>query len=283
MVIGKIKPTATIVAQFAAGVEIETIQHNGKMFLPVINMGEFVSDEKPIEPKKTDAPIEKSAPVVSTVKEEPKKEEPKSKVYTLDELMETDTRELVRILKDGFGINPDDYDGRNTNKKLRELILDAQSSKDSDTGESEDSTENKTTDMVPTIVEILDAFDNGEKNKRNTIAAICELNKSANEDEITELIDKFESDSVINIDDMAEKIAEKLGKKTSGRKSEKLVSVDDLEVGDRVSVWWNDDNQDWFDGEVKSIRKGKVTVSYDDGTEDVVDPEICTKIKLLAK
>ena len=41
MVIGKIKPTATIVAQFAAGVEVEAIQHEGKMYLPVVGMGEF--------------------------------------------------------------------------------------------------------------------------------------------------------------------------------------------------------------------------------------------------
>lgn len=36
MVFRKIKPVATIVAQFAAGVEVECIQHEGKMFMPVI-------------------------------------------------------------------------------------------------------------------------------------------------------------------------------------------------------------------------------------------------------
>lgn len=40
MVFGKIKPVATIVAQFAAGVEVECIQHEGKMFMPVI-AGDF--------------------------------------------------------------------------------------------------------------------------------------------------------------------------------------------------------------------------------------------------
>jgi hypothetical protein len=50
MVFGKIKPVATIVAQFAAGVEVECIQHEGKMFMPVI-AGDFdtVDDGKKIE------------------------------------------------------------------------------------------------------------------------------------------------------------------------------------------------------------------------------------------
>ena len=41
MKIGKLKPTATIVAQFPANVEIEAISHEGKMFLPIMGMGEF--------------------------------------------------------------------------------------------------------------------------------------------------------------------------------------------------------------------------------------------------
>lgn len=276
MVIGKIKPTATIVAQFAAGVEIEVIQHDGKMFLPMVSMGDFTFEEKPTESKKTETPIEKSAPAVSTVSEA-KKEKPK-KEYTLDELMETDTKDLSSILKDEFGINPDEYPGKNTNKKLRELILNAQSDDKGDDTESDDN--EKDLDAYNAIVEILEDFDHGKKNKRNTISAICELGP-VNKDDVIELIDKFESDANLDIDNMASQIEAKFGGAAKNT-SEKLVSVDDLKVGDRVSVWWNDDNQDWFSGEVKSIRKGKVTVSYDDGTEDVIDPEICTKIKLLA-
>lgn len=40
--------------------------------------------------------------------------------------MDMDVKELTKILKNGFKINPDDFDGKNTNKKLRNLILDAQ-------------------------------------------------------------------------------------------------------------------------------------------------------------
>lgn len=40
--------------------------------------------------------------------------------------MDMDIKELTKILKNDFKINPDDFDGKNTNKKLRNLILDAQ-------------------------------------------------------------------------------------------------------------------------------------------------------------
>ena len=66
-------------------------------------------------------------------------------------------------------------------------------------------------------------------------------------------------------------------------KKEELVEADDLEVGDRVSVYWNDENKEWYDGEVDSIKKGKVHVAYDDGSDDFIDPKIHTKIKRLAK
>ena len=72
-------------------------------------------------------------------------------------------------------------------------------------------------------------------------------------------------------------------KRSPKKKDEDLVAPEDLEVGDRVSVWWDDDNQEWFDGEVKSIKKGKVTIAYDDNTEEVIDPEVHTKIKRLAE
>ena len=117
----------------------------------------------------------------------------------------------------------------------------------------------------------------------------------ADEDAITELVEKFEDDADADLDEMAEGIAKilngekekpapkKSSKRSPKKKDEDLVAPEDLEVGDRVSVWWNDDNQEWFDGEVKSIKKGKVIISYDDDTEDAIDPEVHTKIKRLAE
>ena len=300
MVIGKIRPTATIVAQFAAGVEIEAIQHEGKMYLPVVGMGEFTSKEE-VAP----SPAPKPEPATSAA---PKKDGA-AKTYTKEELMDMDSRDLVKICKDGFGINPDDFDGKNTNKKLRDLILNAQANggaksapapaaeESADSDEGDDSGASSTDDLADQIGEILEDFDAGKKNKKKTISAICGLVDDADADAVTELVEKFEEDADADLDEMAEKIAKVLSaekeeeekpapKKGPGRKKsadEDLVAPEDLQVGDRVSVWWNDDNKEWFDGEVKSIRKGKVTIAYDDDTEEVIDPEVHTKIKRLAE
>ena len=292
MVIGKIKPAATIVAQFAAGVEIDAIQHDGKMYLPVVGMGEFsTKDTAP-----TTAPS-KSAPT----KEEPKSEAPASaKSYTKDELMEMETKDLAKICKEEFGINPDDFDGKNTNKKLRDLILDAQKNGGKKSSVAEESSDEYESDAEGTegngladqVAEILEDFDAGKKNKKKTISAICALVDDADTDVVTELVEGFEDDADADLDDTAEKIAEALtvkekpakkSKKSTKKKDEDLVSADDLEVGDRVSVWWDDDNQEWFDGEVKSIKKGKIVIAYDDDTEEAIDPEVHTKIKKLAE
>ena len=302
MVFGKIKPTATIVAQFAAGVEVEAIQHEGRMYLPVVSMGEFATSEP--APEKSKA-VKKDEPAPSAEKSKAEKSEKASKetkTYTKDELMETDSKELVKILKNEFGINPDDYEGKNTNKKLRDLILDAQKNggkKEEETEEEEEESSDET-NLTDQVAEILEDFDAGKKNKKKAISAICALVDDADDDAVTELVEGFEEDGDADIDETASKIADVLeGKKSkksakketeketkkSAKKSKKedLVDADDLEVGDRVSVWWDDDNQDWFDGEVKSIKKGKITIAYDDDTEEVIDPEVHTKIKRIAE
>lgn len=283
MTIGKMKPVATIVAQFAAGVEVEAIQHDGKVFLPVIGLGEFAKDDD-------DAPAHHTPTTAAPAskKEDKGDDTTTSKVYTEDELMDTDTKELMRICKDEFGIDPNDTEGKNTNKKLRKLILDAQENGAGD-GDNDD-------DLTDKVADLLEDFDAGKKNKKKTIAAIVALcDEDVDEDKVTELVDHFEEDADADLDETAKDIADVLNgkveknpakkspKRGKKKEDEDLVDVDDLEVGDRVSVWWDDDNQDWFDGEVKSIKKGKVTIAYDDDTEDVIDPEVHTKIKRLAE
>lgn len=306
MVIGKIKPVATIVAQFAAGVEIEAIQHEGKMYLPFVGMGEFEAKDSPAPTKKTEPVAEAEAPT-----KKPAKSASEGKQYTEDELMEMSTKDLLKMCKE-LGIDPDKEEGKNTNKKLRLLILDAQNASDEDEADDadEDDEDNDSdekgseeeNDLSTKIAEILEDFDGGKKNKKKAIAAICALADDADKKAVTELVDKFEDDADADIDDIADELAEVLGgasddedddedeeekpapKKSpkKSKKDENLVDVKDLKVGDRVSVWWDDDNQEWYDGEVKSIsKKGKVVIAYDDDTEEAIDEEIHTKIKLL--
>lgn len=294
MVFGKIKPVATIVAQFAAGVEVECIQHEGKMFMPVI-AGDFdtVDDGKKIE----DSPApKKSAPKPAPQEEEAADE----KVYTEDELMDMDVKELTKILKNDFKINPDDFDGKNTNKKLRNLILDAQekggdNSSDAE-AEDEETEDGSDDELIDNIADVLEDFDSGKKNKKKAVAAIIAF--AENEDDVdatavSEALSDFEDDEKASIDVMAEQIAKlltkKKGKSTAAKSKKKPaepegedVEIDDLEKGDLVAVYWDDEEtKGWFNGKVSSIKKGIVKVKYDDGSEDDLDPEVHTKIRRL--
>lgn len=303
MKIGKLKPTATIVAQFPANVEIEAISHEGKMFLPIVGMGEFAtSSAEPSAPAKPTSPI--------TPPSSGKGDENPTKKYTEKELMAMETKDLLKLCKDTFGINPDDYDGKNTNKKLRDLILEAQESDEKPDEEPDDEEEKPTKkggkksskdaddedddeddgddDTLEKVQSLLDDFDSGKRNKKKTIAEIMKLG-DADEDEISEAISNFEDDADADAEAVAKDIVSLLEDKKpkskkdakKGKKSEKLVDPEDLEVGQRVSVWWDDDNQEWYDGEVVSIKKGKIKIAYDDDTEEFIDPEVHTKIKLI--
>lgn len=312
MVIGKIKPTATIVAQFPASVEVEAIMHEGKVFMPVMSLGEF----SPKEVAPTSAKSEKSAPAAPSKKEpvadEPEEDEEETAAYTEKELMDMETKELEKILKDDFDVNPDDYPGKNTNKKLRKLILDAQenepeetpveaapkktkASKPAKVEEPEDeepedeSPEDEEETLQSSVAAMLEDFDGGKMNKKKTVSRIAALAEGTDADEVLAAIEEFEDNADADIDDTAEAIVAILEGKTKKKKSEKkpaakksketLVEPEDLEVGQKVSVYW-EDQEEWYDGEVKSIKKGKVKISYEDGTEELLD-ENNTKIKLL--
>lgn len=314
MVIGKIKPVATIVAQFAANVEIDAIQHEGRIFVPMVGLGDFTA--------KDDTPTKKSEPTFDSSAKDEKKPAVKSakddkKQYTEDELMDMETKDLLKLCKE-MGIDPDATEGKNTNKKLRLLILaeqevaDDEDAEDDDEDDEEEEKPSKSKakakeseeddELTKQVSDLLEDFDSGKKNKKKTISAICTLVDEVDTDAVADLVDKFEDDADIDLDEVAEKIVDVLRsgesdeddeddddeeeeeKPKKGKSKEKLVSAKDLKVGDKVAVWWNDDNQDWFEGEVKSIsKKGVVTIYYpeDDSTEPI-DEELHTKIKRIA-
>lgn len=297
MVIGKIKPAATIVAQFPAGVEINVIQHEGNLYLPVMNLGEFAPTES-TPPKKVEATTVAEKRESAESKPEVKSTQ-KSDSFTLDELMDKDSKELLKILKNTFGVDPDDFEGKNTHKKLRDLVLNAQVGNLKTEPEKEESTESAEDEdedesLVEEVSSILEDFDAGSKNKKKTIAALVALSTTddLDEDEVASAVEEFEGNGSADLEATAQQIANILmGKKPVKKENAKkkiskdkdLVDAEDLKVGDRVSVYWNDDNKDWFEGEVSSIKKGKIMIDYDDDSQEVIDPEVHTKIKLLTK
>lgn len=294
MQLGKVKPTATIVAQFAAGVEVEAIQHEGKIFLPAIHIGEFgaveVAPARKGEPA-PEAPAKKPEPAAPAAKpaSAPASAAPApSKKYTKDEMMEMPSKDLEKILRKEFGIDPDEYDGKNTNKKLRDLILEAQSkggaksapAAEDEPEETAEETEETDAEVVKKVTDALSGFDSGKLSRKKAVFAILDACGTDDSDAVNDLLDKFEDDGDVTPEDFAKTIVDELVGE-GGEAEGEDVEISDLAKGDRVNVWWNDDNQEWYTGVVDSVKRGKVHVKYDDGTDADLDPEIHTAIKRL--
>ena len=305
MAIGKIKPTVTIAAQFVAGVEVEAIKREGKLYLPVMNLGDFAIEDVTPTKKEVKAPFvekaeekakaETKAPVV-----EAEEEEGDIVLFTEEELAEFPTTDL-RAMLDEMGINPDDTEGRNTNKKLRTLVLGHQeeyaeklaaeegievvSPEEADevvSGDEEMSEEEATNEVIA----ILEEFDAGKFTFKKVVSTLMDMTDGASEKNVSKVIKDFEEDAEATLEDTAAIIIEVLQGATpkaaakAVEAEEEFVEASDLKKGDKVSVYWADEKE-WFDGEVLSVRRGKVNVEYEDETSEVLDDNN-TKIKLLS-
>lgn len=310
MVIGKIKPTATLVAQYPANCEVDAIEHDGRLFLPVVSLGAFTptKEEDPKPAKKSAPTFEEAtrepaavspAPAVSEAEVSEDDTQDELPVYAERDLMEMPTKELLAICEK-LGIDPDAQEGKNTNKKLRLLILDAQegmkpapkttsksvSKADDDTDDLpfEDSMPKsaKTKDFTHDVAKVLEAFDNGDMNEKKSLATIKGYAPSDDYDEegVEKAFREFADNSEADIMEIAQQISDALNAQSGeevaevGSKEEpagELVEPSQLHVGDRVSVYWADEaNKCWYSGEVSAMRRGKPTIKYDDGTESML-------------
>lgn len=320
MVIGKIKPTATLVAQYPANCEVDAIEHDDRLFLPVVSLGAFTptKEEDPKPAKKSAPTFEEAtrepaavspAPAVSEAEVSEDDTQDELPVYAERDLMEMPTKELLAICEK-LGIDPDAQEGKNTNKKLRLLILDAQegmkpapkttsksvSKADDDTDDLpfEDSMPKsaKTKDFTHDVAKVLEAFDNGDMNEKKSLATIKGYAPSDDYDEegVEKAFREFADNSEADIMEIAQQISDALNAQSGeevaevGSKEEpagELVEPSQLHVGDRVSVYWADEaNKCWYSGEVSAMRRGKPTIKYDDGTESMLG-EHNTKIMLI--
>lgn len=299
MVIGKIKPTATLVAQYPANCEVDAIEHDGRLFLPVVSLGAF-TPTKEEDPK----PVKKSAPTFEEATREPAAASPapapaasgaevseddaqdELPVYAERDLMEMPTKELLAIC-DKLGIDPDAQEGKNTNKKLRLLILDAQEGTKPTPKPAK-----KGKDFTHDVAKVLEAFDNGDMNEKKSLATIKGYAPSDDYDEegVEKAFREFADNSEADIMEIAQQISDALNAQSGeeaaeeGSKDEpagELVEPSQLHVGDRVSVYWADEaNKCWYSGEVSAMRRGKPTIKYDDGTESMLGTHN-TKIMLI--
>lgn len=296
MVIKKMKPTATIVAQLTAGLEVDVIAHNGTLYIPMVSMPDFLAEEAPKATKKAE-------PVVDTDDDDEEDDDDddtdSSNEYTEEELQIKPTKELEKICKE-MGIDYASEPGKNTNKKLRDLILKAQEEGVSEADEDDDDDEEDDDDSASIneaeVKGLLQKFEDGELSRKKVSKELDALTDDEyNEDALNKVLDEIEEDDDADLDEYAEKVVAILSGNESDEEDDddddddeedddddeedELVEASDLKVGDKVSVYWADENEDWFDGEVVSIKKGKVTVHYEDDDKVVIDPEVHTKIK----
>lgn len=147
----------------------------------------------------------------------------------------------------------------------------------------------KKSDFTDEVTEILESMDKGE------ISAIKAVDKIVAETEgdknaVKKAVKAFEDDADMSIEDAVESVLkaiaggdadeeEKPAPKARGGKAKpkddeaEEVDHDDLEVGDKVKVYWEQDSE-WYAGKVKSIKKdGSILIEYEDDTEDYLDDE----------
>lgn len=133
------KTTVTLLAQTILTMDAgthEAVRDGGNLYLLVQQEEGGVEAPTP-EVTTAKTPIQKAKEV--EVVEEAEEAVPASKndvkTYSESELGEMTTEEVLDIVE-GLGINPNDYDGKNTHKKLRLLVLDYQKGKISPVKES---------------------------------------------------------------------------------------------------------------------------------------------------
>jgi len=305
----KFKPEATIVVQHMALVEIEGIAHNGKLYVPTglpVGAGES-SEEEDDDDKGTPTVTSKKAPVRTTkpdVEEEDDDDDKGTakpvggKKPTEKEMMEMPIDELWEMVDEIPGLRKKitAADGKNTNMKVRKALLEAWSkskSNDDDEDEAPATTsrrgaapEPKGGDVPKGADKLLKKFDAAEIEEDELIDGLVEL--GADKAATKKFVKEFVADSTAPVEDYIKKLPslfsdseeedddddDKAASKKAPVKSSKREAIphDELEVGDKVIVKWEDGEE--YTGEVASIGRKGITIDYDDDTSDLLDEEM---------
>lgn len=160
--------------------------------------------------------------------------------YTEKKLAALEREDLLAILE-SWGIDPEEYDGKNTHKKLSLLILGAQ----------EDPNE------VPV----------GFAVSGTSAASPAAAAEEEEEEEETVTVRRKAA---------APAAAGKAAPKASAGWEE--VDMDDLEKGDTISALWKN-LAETYTGEVISTRGGNINVRWEDGEESILDPKVHVELQ----
>ena len=300
-----------------AGQDIDYVEQEGKVFvlLPTPELG-GVSKSKPApadddddeKPKK-----EKAKKEVVEEDEAPKKTAPaKLKIHKEEKLMEMEVDDLKVICKE-LNINPDKSEGKNTRRKLTNLILakqeklkaaaekeaaKASASDDDDEDEkpakkgNEKEVAGKGSKLDKQVTEVVTGLDEGDLTEAKAVAKLLDLNEDADKKELKKVVAEFMDDPEAPKPKFVKRIVailegeepeedEKPAKGKGKEKEEVLTDAEDLEEDQEVSIYWSTDKK-WYSGTVKKVSKKGILISYEDGEDEYIDEDVHTKIKVLS-
>ena len=290
--------TTSLLVQIHPGTEVNAVEHEGTIYVAAFTLPDIVGTAStPNEPTaektvaKKESPVTKAAASVDTATqtEQPKATVAPSKIYTEKELMDMDSKEIEEILT-SLGIDYASVPGRNTNKKLRELYLANVSSEAVEHFPEEESNSESAIDFTAKIEEALNKVDSGDiASAADFIKEFPEIEFSEDEiQSVTEMFNKFLLDAEAPVETYVDKFNSFfLGEEVSSDEAPamKEVSIEELEKGQEVSVFWDiEEDGGFYDGVVESVNKGRngrviVTVKYhSDGVSEIIDPTVHTKI-----
>lgn len=278
---GVFKPAHTVHVQYQAHQEVPAIvDSKGRTFVlyPTEVTLEGGSEED-------DAPLRKTTSPAAEAKEAPKaKKEAVSAAYTEKELIEKDVKELEAICK-SLGIDPSKTEGRNTNKKLRLLILENGGGAVEEAEEPEAETPKSRRGATASKESLVDKaelskivkdLDVAEITDTKAIQKVCDLG-DVDKKAVTKVIEEMMANADLPLTEVVENLEALFtgeSKPTKGKKSDEPEPVEwgTLEKGDVVKVLWKEEDE-FFSGKVASVTAKGILIKYDDGEEEFLDEE----------
>lgn len=154
------------------------------------------------------------------------------------------------------------------------------------------------------IEEVLTSFDAQDITLKKAVVRIMKFatKKGANEAKVTKLLSAFEKDNDSDTEETAAAIAAEISDEKPAKAAKpvaktkkaapvveededdddeeegEIVEISELAKGDSVAVFWVKMDE-WYTGTVASVKKGVVTVDYEDETSEILDADAHTEIR----
>lgn len=303
------KPKVTVVLQISAGQTLEAVMHDNKVYVeyPMPIMGAIVSEEEPAEKVKPSPKSDLKKVEDKTGRPSGEPSQVDNTVYDEATLGKMKPAQLLKICEDRGVEIPEA--GKNTNKKLRLLILDAQNNAEVSDEEEEVAEEapkkrsgkrggkkevedkkkkpSKKESPQKSLEKAFEDFDEAEITEEE-LGEVLVKQGGFDEEDVEDIIEDFTENTDDTIEDYVTKLLSEEEEEVEEGSDEEgasddaegtLTDIADLKKGDKVNVYF-DEEEEYYEGVVKSNARGKVRVTFDDEVE-TIDEENNSKVYVL--